>query len=703
VAPVAELLADRYELGVRLGSGGMGDVYLARDLLLERDVAVKVPTSTVTPASAERFKREARAAARLNHPNIVGVYDWGGGDRPFIVMEYVEGRSLRAELRARHTLPPAEVAVVGSQIADALAHAHHHGVVHRDVKPSNVLLTPGGSVKVTDFGIARSPAGEALTEPGVVLGTVGYLSPEQVAGLPADPRSDVYSLGVVLTELLTGERPTGSEPAPTTELERVIARARATEPSERHPHAADLRDALRAAAAGDDDGVVVARAVDDPDGPRADRTDHDGPVTAAAGQATGPESRSGTRTQRPTGVAVTAVLAPAAHAVVTPPPRSTPSPGASSTSSPTVSPASGKRARRGKTTYPKLPPGSQPVEPMKPPKAKRRDRRAAAAASAAAPALVAAAPGAPVGLSAPEPRPRTWRLRHWMAILAAPLVVLAAAGTAFLVLADHRPKVTVPDVVDQDAAAATPVLEQAGFEWNRHWVDSPRPGGTVLAQDPPNGHEAREGSTITLTVSRTQATVPDVATMNVEAAKVALGRKGLTNVTVTPDYRSDIDPGTVVRTNPAAYLLAKKAEPLEVVVAADPHVKVADVRSRSQADATAALQQQGLVVAVQNATSSSVPAGTVIKTSPGASATAVRGDTVTITVSTGPKQVTVKNVLSEKVDDARSHLEDDGFKVAITTAETTNDKVDRVLAQNPSGGQAAEGSTVTLTVGVRKR
>src|SRR5688572_30534581 len=172
----------------------MGDVYRARDLLLERTVAVKVPTTTVTPASAERFKREARAAARLNHPNIVGMYDWGGGTEPFIVMEFVEGRSLRAELKERHALPAAEVAALGAQIADALAHAHHHGIVHRDVKPSNVLLTPGGSVKVTDFGIAHYAApsgttGEALTEPGVVLGTVGYLSPEQVAGLPADARS----------------------------------------------------------------------------------------------------------------------------------------------------------------------------------------------------------------------------------------------------------------------------------------------------------------------------------------------------------------------------------------------------------------------------------------------------------------------------------------------------------------------------------
>src|SRR5258708_17246716 len=145
-------------------------------------------------------------------------------------------------LVSRGRLNASEVAAVGAQIADALAHAHRMGVVHRDVKPSNVLVTRDGTVKVTDFGIAHSATGESLTEPGMVLGTKGYLSPEQVAGLPTDARSDIYSLGVVLAELLTGERPDGSEPPPRTDLERVITRARALDAAARHQRAVDLRD-----------------------------------------------------------------------------------------------------------------------------------------------------------------------------------------------------------------------------------------------------------------------------------------------------------------------------------------------------------------------------------------------------------------------------------------------------------------------------
>src|SRR3954447_3616975 len=262
----------RYELHRRLARGGMADVFLARDQLLDRPVAVKVlfPEYAADPNFVERFRREAQSAANLNHPNIVSVYDWGQEQGTyFIVMEYVEGRSLADIIRTEGPLHPQRAAEVASDVAAALGFAHRNGVVHRDVKPGNVLISPTGQVKGADFGIARALGADPesnLTQAGSVMGTATYFAPEQAQGLPLDPRSDLYSLGVVLYEMVTGRPPFGGEspvaiaykhvqeqPAPPTQvnanvpadLEAIILKLLAKNPAARYASADDLRADLR--------------------------------------------------------------------------------------------------------------------------------------------------------------------------------------------------------------------------------------------------------------------------------------------------------------------------------------------------------------------------------------------------------------------------------------------------------------------------
>ena len=197
----------RYRLERPLGHGGMASVYLAHDAELDRPVAVKLLAESLAGDTAfrRRFLREARLAARLSHPNVVAVFDAGEADggRPYIVMEYVEGTTLED----RGPLPPAEGVALAVQACHGLAHAHAAGLVHRDVKPHNLLLRTDGTLKVADFGIARAAEATALTQVGTVLGTAAYLAPEQAAGEEVTAAADVYSLGAVLYELLTGRPP----------------------------------------------------------------------------------------------------------------------------------------------------------------------------------------------------------------------------------------------------------------------------------------------------------------------------------------------------------------------------------------------------------------------------------------------------------------------------------------------------------------
>src|SRR3984893_1517479 len=264
------VFSSRYEIQREVAQGGMAEVYLARDRLLDRPVALKAlfPEYAREPSFVERFRREAQAAANLNHPNIVAIYDWGQESGTyFIVMEYVEGRSLRELIHTEGTIEPGQAADIAAEIASALAFAHRSGVVHRDVKPGNVLLTQSGTVKVTDFGIARAGTGDGLTQTGSVMGTATYFSPEQAQGLAVDGRSDVYSVGVVLYELVCGVAPFAgdspvsvaykhvrADPVPPSRrnpdvpqaLEQIIMSALAKDPEHRYQSADDLRaDLLR--------------------------------------------------------------------------------------------------------------------------------------------------------------------------------------------------------------------------------------------------------------------------------------------------------------------------------------------------------------------------------------------------------------------------------------------------------------------------
>jgi serine/threonine-protein kinase len=263
-----QVLLDRYEVGRLLGAGGMAEVYEGRDRLLARRVAIKVLQAQFArdPSFLIRFKREAQAAASLSHPNIVGVYDTGTEDGThFIVMEFVDARTLKEVIRAEGPLYPERAAEICADVCSALIAAHARGLIHRDIKPGNVMLTPEGKVKVMDFGIARATTSETITQTAAVVGTAQYISPEQAQGQTVDYRSDLYSVGCCLFEMLTGTVPfTGATPVaiayrhvredPTpprmlnpdvpAPLEAITLKAMAKLPDNRYQTAAEMHDDL---------------------------------------------------------------------------------------------------------------------------------------------------------------------------------------------------------------------------------------------------------------------------------------------------------------------------------------------------------------------------------------------------------------------------------------------------------------------------
>ncbi len=550
-APVPTVLGGRYRIVSPLGSGGMADVYLAEDERLGRLVAVKVLKARLAADDEflERFRIEAQAAASLNHPGIVAVYDRGSADgATYIAMEYVRGESLKQKVRRAGALPPDEAVTIALAVLSALGAAHERAIVHRDATSYNVMLDEGGRVVVTDFGIARM--GEsALTRTGAMMGTSSYLSPEQAQGRAADERSDLYSLGVVLYEMLTGRVPFRGEsdvavavqhvsaapPNPRTlapgvseALACVVMRALSKDPGDRYQTAEDFAAALRQAR-------------------RGQRGDGTGGGAAAAGaEAAG----AGAGAVLAAGSVPAAPAAPQPRPVAPPPVKVSPA-----AVSPAPGPGSTIVAAEAPTRYRS---GGEPATTVRP---RRRRRR-----------------GIVVAL-----------------ILLAAVAAAAAAAYVFVI----APGARVPSVVGEPRADAANAVRGEGLKPVVHYVWSDRQEtGSVARQSPRGGTSVDEGVKVDLWVSRGPLHIPapdlggvaaSVALQRLEAESLSGKKRRAASETAAK--------GKIFKQKPAAGATVSRGDTVTFWVSSGPpQVFVPDVVGLSQGDAAAMLEDAGFAV-----------------------------------------------------------------------------------------------------------
>ena len=661
---LGRLVDSRYEIVDRVARGGMATVYVARDRRLDRRVALKVmhPHLADSPDFVARFRREARAAARLSNPGVVAVYDQGNIDGvAYLVMELVEGPNLR-DLIAAGPLSVKEALGLTAQVLRPLGAAHRAGLVHRDIKPENVLLPDDGSVaKVADFGLARAVTEVAQTTTGNVMGTAAYLAPELITSGDSAPRADVFSVGVILYELLTGEQPFNADSPVQIAFRNV---------HEDVPAPSSLVPSLPAEV----DGLVAEMTRREADERLEDADAALARLREVVADLSPSElsARRGGATESVRTLEVLAANAEAARQAVR-----------------ADAPGDGEEANQGQTS-PGVRTVSLPIGSIGPDTRTRALDRQALGDDQKTTVIQSA---------------RTVLARRRTLVGAGVLVALGgvAAGVWYRLGGPGR-RVTVPEIVGRTQEEAQSAITRAGLVWGtptRAYSDTVV-SGSVISCKPPTGTAIPVGQAVTAVISRgvEQKTVPDVVGRTEQEARTAITGAGLTVGAVTNDYSPTVESGRVISSDPKAGQSINHSSAVALVVSKGRRpATVPDVRGMTVADATAALRKAGLVVGTTTEDySDSVESGKVISSNPAAGASgSFYGDSVSIVVSKGSEMVTVPDVSSMKQDEAVAALEAAGLVVKIE--HVFGIPFISSLSTDPAAGTSVRrGSTVTLRV-----
>ncbi len=684
------VLSDRYRILSHLARGGMADVFEADDTLLNRRVAVKVLHANFASDQAfvTRFKREAQAAANLSHPNIVAIYDWGQeGSTYYMVMELIEGRTLRDILKSEGALFPRRAAEIAAETAAALTVAHQAGVVHRDIKPGNIMITADGAVKVTDFGIARAlDDSEELTRTGAVIGTATYFSPEQAQGMPADGRSDVYSLGVVLYEMLTARPPfTGESPvavayqhvseyAPTAyqlntdvppELSAVVEASMAKIPDDRYASAADMRSDLLLFLSGRQPLVVGAAAAAAATAlvPPPATVPPDETARAVAYQTE--DSTTGQGTYVAAVIALLALLAVGVFIL--------------------FRLFTGAGGASDLVTVPDL----KLVE-----------------AEAASRTLQ------DLDLKVLSRLENSDTVPQGIVIDTDPLAGTEVEKESFvtLIVSAGTEQFTVPQVIGDTEEVARALIKAQGFQVGlvEYSLSEDVPEQTVISQSPSGGTPASADSLVDLVVSKGPFSleVPDTAGMSAEAAQLELAQEGFSNVVTDQEFSQDIAAGFTTRTDPEAGRVVGRDTTITVWVSEGPEpTTVPNLEGKTVGEANAAAEGANLVL-VENGTSEVTAAsgleGRVATQDPGAGETVDSGTEVRITIGI-LKQVAVRDFTGMTETEAASAGAADGVDVLVAgpvALQPGDPNIGLVADQDPPPGTTVnDGSQVAVFIG----